>query len=157
MTSKKHGLDIFRTLDRINHKDQAFYDSLTDEEKKAFQPLVVMRWMSGCKDDRQIIFLNELVNSTVYSFYNHKQLAYDLMTVCSSGKSKRYQWLKARSKKSSTLPETISVIKEYFDYNSSEAYSTLPILTDDDILEYAEYLGRQPDEVAKIKKELKAR
>lgn len=156
-SNKKHGLDIFRTLGRINNKDREFYSNLSDEEKKAFQPFVVMRWMSGTKDERQIIFLNEFVNSMVYSSYNHKELLYFLMTICSSGKSQKYKWVKAKNKKSSNLTETLSVLREYFDYSSSEAINALPLLTDDDVLECAEFLGRQPDEIAKIKKELKAR
>lgn len=157
MTEKKHKLDIFRVLDRTSRKDQAFYHDLTEEEQKAYQPLVVMRWLSGTTDARQIFFLNELVNPFVFNFTKHKELLYQLMTVCTGGKPQRYYWNKALSKKSTKTPTVIGVIKEYFKYNTIHAIESLPLLTDDDILDYASQLGRQKEDIAKIKKELKSR
>jgi len=157
MTQTKHKLDIFQTLNHISKKDRNFFKDLTDEEKKAFQPLVVMRWLSGTTDARQVYFLNELVNPFVFSMHTHKELIYYLMTTCTSGKSQRYTWNKALSKKSSTTPLSVSVIKDYFNYSTMHAIEALPMLTNDDILEYAEQLGRQKEEMTKIKRELKNR
>ena len=68
MAEKKHKLDIFRVLDHTSRKDQKFYRELTDDEQKAYMPLVAMRWMTGTTDARQIYFLNELVNPFVFTF-----------------------------------------------------------------------------------------
>jgi hypothetical protein len=157
MTQKKHKLDIFQTLNHISKKDRNFFRDLTDEEKKAFQPLIVMRWLTGTNDARQVYFINELVNPFVFSMYNHKELIYYLMTTCTSGKNQRYNWTKSSSKKSSSTPLSVSVIKDYFNYSTMHAIEALPMLSNDDILEYAEQLGRQKEDITKIKKELKTR
>jgi len=154
-TNKKRVLDIFNVLNHINKKDKDFINTLTEEELKAFQPYVVMRWLSGTASARQIFFLNTLVNQFVFNIPDHKVLLYYLMTICTSGKNQRYTWSSSASKKNKTLPNVISVIRDYYKYSSSEARDVLPLLSHEDILSHAACLGRQPDEIAKIKKELK--
>lgn len=157
MAQAKHKLDIFRVLDNTSKKKRDFYADLTPEEQKAYVPLVTMRWLTGTKDARQIYFLNELVNPFVFNFTNHKQLLYHLMTLCTSGRSQRYYWNKALSKKTTKTPTVVGVIRDYFKYSTIQAIEALPLLDDEDILDYAEQLGRQKEDVAKIKKELKLR
>ena len=157
MAAKKYKLDVFQVLKHTDKKDIHFFSNLTEEEKKAYQPLVVVRWLSGTKDIRQIVFLNELVNKFTFAIPNHKELLYKLMTICTTGKPKKYYWNKTQSKKSSSTPTTVSVISEYYGYSTSKAIDAFPILSNDDILSCAEQLGRQKEEITKIKKELKTR
>ena len=154
---KAHKLDIFQTLTSISRKNQDYYFNLTEEEQKAFQPLVVERWLTGTRDARQVYFINELVNPFVFSLANHKSLLYKLMTVCTSGQSGRYYWNKALSKKSSSTPIAISCIKQYYDYNTLHAIEALPLLTNEQILDIAEDLGKQKEDITKLKRELKNR
>ncbi len=153
---KKYKLDIFDVLKQLSVKNREFYAKLNEEQQKAFMPLIVMRWLSGTRDARQIVFLNELVNPFVFSLYHHKELLAQLMATCTSGSSRRYIWNKAKTKASST-PLALGVIREIFGYNSTHAADALSLLSASDILEYAEQLGRQKDEIAKLKKELKNR
>jgi len=157
MPDKKHKLDIFQVLNKLSTKDRAYYKSLSEDEQKALAPLVVMRWLSGTRDARQILFLNELVNPFVFSMANHKELLVNLMTVSSSGRSQKYFWNKAKSKKSSGASNTVNVICDYFGYSTSEAADVLPLLSDEDVIQFAEELGVQPDTIKAIKKELKDR
>jgi len=157
VTQKTRKLDIFRVLDNTSKKNVDFYADLTEEEQKGYVPLVTMRWLTGTKDARQIYFINELVNPFVFAFTKHKELLYQLMTCCTTGKVQRYYWNKAQSKKSTSTPAIISVIKEFFNYSTIHAIESLPLLANEDILEYAEQLGRQKEDIAKIKKELKTR
>ncbi len=160
--TQKHKLDIFKVLNHISTKDRNYYNELTEEEQKALQPLVVMRWLTGTKDARQIFFLNELVNPFVFPFltkngkeFDHKHLLYNLMTTCTSSRGGRYYWNKAKSKPAVTA--VVSVVKDYYKYNTAHAIEALSLLSNDDILEMAEHLGRQKEDIAKLKKELKSR
>lgn len=150
-------LDIFGLLNNINKKDVSYYSKLSEEEQKAFVPIVTMRWLSGTKNEKQIIFLNELVNPYVFSLHKHKQLLYNLMIVSASGIHQRYSWIKCKPKKTKTLPECERIVSEYFRYNIKQASDAIPLLSDDTILEIAEELGLQKEEVTKLKKELKIR
>lgn len=150
-------LDIFKTLGQISVKNVNFYTDLSEEEKKGFLPVVVTRWLSGTSSAKQIYFINELVNPFVFSLHKHPQLLYYLMTLCGPGKSQRYFWNKSASNKATTMPNAVSVVREQFGYNSRQALEAMPLLSNDDILEYAEDLGRQKDIITKLKKELKSR
>lgn len=154
-TSRK--LDMFRVLDHISIKDINFYRNLPEEEQKAFVPLVTMRWFSGTSSARQVFFINELVNPNVFANHQHKELLYFLMTICAPGKKQRYFWNKTASKKSTSTPIAVSIIREYFGYSTLEAVDALPLLSNDNLMQYAEELGTQPDKITKLKKELRTR
>lgn len=149
--------DIFKILERLSVKDVAFFEKMSEEDKKALQPLVLARWMSGTSDSFQVQMLNELVNPLVFNLGKHKQLLLNLLTISSSGKSKRYIWNKAKNNKKTSTPKCIEVIKEYYGYSTLQAKDAMPLLTDDDIFQYAWHLGRQTDELKLITKELKSR
>lgn len=157
MSDKKHKLDIFQVLTKLSVKDRKYFKALTEEEQKALAPLVVMRWLSGTRDARQIFFLNELVNPFVFSMSNHKELLVDLMMTSTSGRSQKYFWNKAKTRKSSGASKTVEVIRDYFGYSTTQAADALPLLSTEDVLQFAEELGRQPDDIKNIKKELKDR
>lgn len=159
MTKKqvKHKLNIFQVLEHISRKDIGYYKNLTDEEQKALMPLVVARWLSGTSSARQVYFINELVNPHLFTLHQHKELLYYLMTICAPGQKQRYFWNKTVSNKSTSTPITLSVVRQYFKYSTREALDVLPLLSNDDILQYADDLGRQTDELKQLKKELKSR
>ena len=155
--AKQYKLDLFNFLNNLSRKNEKFYKTLSDEEIKEISPLIIMRWMSGTNDARQVYFLNELVNPFVFSLGKHKELLVDLMTLCGSGRECRYKFNKVKSKKTSKTPKTVEVVKEFFDYNTTDAIEVLPMISNDDILSFAEQLGKQPPEISAIKKELKTR
>lgn len=148
-------LDIFRVLEAINAKDTAFLDRLTEEEAKAFVPFVVQRWMSGTSSARQVFFINELLNPFVFSLQQHKQLLWNLMMVCSPGKSTRYAWNALPSKKNTSKPTAVKVLQQYYGYSATEAVNVLDMLSRQDLIDMAEELGWQQEDIAKIKKEVK--
>ena len=157
MATKTYKLDIFKLLSHISKKDMNFYNELDEQEQKGFVPTVTLMWLAGTNEARQVFFLNELVNPFVFTLYKHPKLLYNLMTCCTSGTNQRYRWIKSTSKKDTNKPESIAVIKETFKYSTLQALEALPLLSNDDILEYAADLGTQKDVIAKIKRELKKR
>jgi len=150
-------LDIFKVLNMISTKNAQGYENLSEEEQKGFLPVIVTRWLTGTKNATQIIFINELVNPFVFSLHKHKQLLYQLMTLCGPNKPQRYVWNKTVSNKSTKFPTIVNVIRETYGYSTVQALEALPLLSNDDIMEYAEDLGLQKESITKLKKELKGR
>jgi hypothetical protein len=152
----ERNLDLFKTLDSISKKKRAYYAELTEEEQKEFAPLVFMRWLSGTKDQGQIVFLNEFVNPYVFDLSKHKELLYKLMTVCTDGTFKRYTWIKAKGKSIPSMPVSVDVIKAFYpNHSNRDAINALKIFNETDILEMAEQLGFEKDNITKIKAEFK--
>jgi len=100
-------LDIKRELKAVDTKDRDFYDNLTDEEKKAFSPYILMRYTSNVQGDRDIQewFLentNEFVNKNHWDLSkNHKGLLWKLFSSTGVGVSCYHPYL-AASKKEKT-------------------------------------------------------
>lgn len=148
-------LDMFAALAAIDTKQTTFYDQLSDEEKKGYVPSVTARWMSGVNDPQQVMIINEFLNPYLFSLYKHPELLWQLSTVCSSGRKRRYQWMKAPSNALTGKTHSVRLIMEYFRYTSEQANEALPLLAKEDILAMAADLGWQADEIAKLKRELK--
>jgi hypothetical protein len=60
-------LDIKRELKALDTKDYDFYDNLSDDEKKAFNPYILMRYASNVQGDVDIQewfveMINECIN-----------------------------------------------------------------------------------------------
>lgn len=153
---KGRKLNIFSVLSRISTKNTDFFDTLDEVELREFQPFVVMRWLTGTNDARQIYFINELVNPYAFEIRD-KRLMFYLMSVATSGQARRYNWIKPASRKGASMSTAIDVIKQFYDYTTKEASEVLSILTNDQIMEHAEDLGLQKEEISKLRKELKTR
>lgn len=151
--AKEFALDIWQLLGAIDKKDMTFYSKLTDEQKKAYAPLVAMRWHTGTSDKRQILYNNEFVNRYVFSIGDHKELLYKLQCVASSGTSRRYGWLAAKN--TTKKIKGLDIVMEHQDLTMREAKQVMHMFSPEDIIAMAEDLGHQKDELAKLKKELK--
>jgi hypothetical protein len=154
--AKERALDIFQLLGEIDSKKYETWDNLTDEQKKEFSSLVTMRWMAGTTDERQIIFLNEIVNLAVFNLGDHKELLLKLLTVCSSGSKKRYQWVNYKlggsSKKSK---RAVQLIADHYRCSLREAEDTLQLFSPAELMELGEAHGLQKDEMKELQGELK--
>ncbi len=154
-TTKK--LNIFQVLGSLGKKNPKFYHKLSEDEKKSLHPLVVMRWMSGTADAAQVVLTNEFVNPYVFPLHQHKELLINLISASASGDGGKCNWLKVKGKKIPKLPNLASVVRDFYGYNNRDAINAIPLLDDEDILDMAMQLGRQPDDIRLIKKELKGR
>ena len=148
-------LDIFRVLGAANKKASNFLSKLDDEETKALQPFLVMRWMTGTSDASQVFLTNEFVNPYVFALSNHKELLWQLITVANSGTNKKYTWIKQPGRSTTSKPISVDVIKRTYKYSTSDAMDAISLLDVDDVLELATELGVQPDDISKIVKEWK--
>jgi len=151
---KERALDIFMLLGEIDKKNYKLWDSLSDDQKKEFSPLVTMRWMAGTTDQRQIIFLNEVVNLAVFSLPEHKELFLKLLTVCSSGDKKRYTWINYKTGGTKKSKKSVELIAEHYHMSLKEAEDTVRLFSADEIMELGEAHGLQKDELKLLKKEV---
>jgi NACalpha-BTF3-like transcription factor len=145
--SKK--LDIFEVLKKIDECDILYFHNLSEDELKSIHPLVIMRWLSGTKDSAQIQRLNAISNIFTFSLQKEKLLLIKLLMVSSTSK-KTYKW---HSKKAPTvLPKSnIEIVMDYYNCSKKEAVEAVKILSKSDILELAEELGYQKDDMTGVK------
>jgi hypothetical protein len=147
-------LDIFDLLGKLNNpKSGDIYSKLSDEEKKGFAPLVVMRWMSGTSDEQQIMLINEFANPSIFALGKHPHLLMQLLQASSSKTNKRYQWLGIKSKKKNV--EALRAVQEYYCMSIRETKGLNPFPSQDEVLRMAESLGWQKEEITKLQKEYK--
>lgn len=146
---------LFQVLEKLDLKNKTFVDSLTEKQIKKLSTYMLMKWMVSCDDPMKIIYINEIVNPVIFQFSKHQLLLMYLLMICGSGKKTRYSYIKL--KKEDKFPLSIGVIKEYFNYNTKHAKEAIPLLSNDDIMEYASQLGYQPEDLKLLNKELKLR
>ena len=147
-------LDIFDLLNKLNSsKSGDIYAQLSDDERKGFAPLVVMRWMSCTSDEQQIMLLNEFVNPAVFPLGKHPHLLMRLLQVASSKTPKRYGWISVKSNKKNV--EAMKVVAEYFEMSAREVRLLDPFPSKEEVLRMAEEIGLQNDDFKKLEKEFK--
>jgi len=156
MSEKKRALDIFYLLGEIDRKNYTVWDTLTDEQKKEFSPLVTMRWMAGTTDQRQLIFLNELVNTSVFNLGDHKELLLKLLTVCSGGDKKRYQWINYKLTSNKKAKRAVELVAQHHRVSLREAGQLVKLYSPKELMELAESHGLQKEELRDLKKEIGA-
>ncbi len=106
-------LDIKRELNSVDRKVYDFYDNLTDEEKKAFSPFILMRYTSNVQGDRDIQewFLemtNECVNKNHWDLSkNHKALLWKLFAATGAGVSCYHPYIAAGKKEKANKIEKL--------------------------------------------------
>lgn len=106
-------LDIKRELTAVDQKNYDFYDNLTDEEKKAFSPYILMRYTASVQGDREIQewFLemtNEMVNKNYMDISKeHKSLQWKLFAATGAGVSCYHPYLAAGKKEKANKIEKL--------------------------------------------------
>jgi len=97
-------LDIKRELRAVDQKDYDFYRNLTDEERKAFSPYILMRYTSNVTLDQDIQewfveMTNECVNKHHWQLSkNHKELLWKLFAATGTGINCYHPYLAAGKK-----------------------------------------------------------
>ena len=107
-------LDIKRELNAVDQKNYNFYDKLTDEEKKAFSPYILMRYTARVQmPDRDIQewyleMTNEMVNKNHWDLSkNHKALLWKLFAATGTGVNCYHPYLAAGKKEKANKIEKL--------------------------------------------------
>ena len=106
-------LDIGRELRAVNQRDYDFYKNLTDDEKKAFSPFILMRYVSNPQTDSEtyefvLDRVNELVNKNHWELSKgHKAILWQMFASCGLGVDLKYTYLKAGGKEKANKIERL--------------------------------------------------
>jgi hypothetical protein len=107
-------LDIKRELRAVDQKDYDFYDNLTDDERKAFSPYILMRYTASVQmPDRDIQewyleMTNEMVNKNHWDLSkNHKSLLWKLFAATGTGVNCYHPYLAAGKKEKANKIEKL--------------------------------------------------
>ena len=101
-----HKLDIGYEMAQLDTKNRAFYDELTDDERKKFSTYLMLRWGSavGGEPILQQYYLqamNERVNKRFFDLGKHPKLQWLLLTTVSPNMGKhRHEWMAFSARKS---------------------------------------------------------
>lgn len=104
-TTQKLNLDT--VLQAIDRKDLNFYDRLTDEEKKAYSPFILMRYMSslGPQSDLAayaVLAANDIINNGIFSLGKHPELQHKLMCLTGTGRKQYRPYIGSKGKSTSS-------------------------------------------------------
>jgi hypothetical protein len=120
-------LTIANEMTQFDCKNRAFYDELTDEEKKKFSNYLMIRWGSAVQGSAElqefyVIATNERLNKHFFAINKHPKLQWLCATAVSPGMgTHRHQWIAPKKKE----PGASGIRKQL-----AELY---PHLKDDDI------------------------
>lgn len=141
-TTERKG-DIFKLFEAINRGDYDYIDALTDEEVKAFSPVVLLMWMHGATSNPEthVTYTNEYVNPFVFSLQKHPRLLLKLFVAANSGMGNtRYKFVKSTTKNDSLIYRHIA---KHYECGYDQAKEIKELLSDDDIKELTEIYGDQ--------------
>ena len=129
-------LTIPQETGAVDRKDRAFYDSLTDEEKKKFSPYLMLRYGSCVEGsvDMQAWYLmsaNERVNRNFFdvSTTQHKKLQWLMCTTISPDmETQRHYWLAAKKNESNN--KAVKFLSSIYPHLKSDEIELLAKLND---------------------------
>ena len=117
MSTKKYKLDLTTVLQAIDKRNLKFYSTLNEEEKKAYVPLVLMRYISSVTDQNRnvaysVLATNDLVNVGFWQLDKHKELQHMLLCLCGLGGKQYRPWIGLKNRK--TKNKIIEFLCDYY-------------------------------------------
>jgi hypothetical protein len=97
-------LSIQNEMAEFDRKNRAFYNELTDEERKKFSNYLMIRWGSSVQGSRELqefylIATNERLNKHFFDINRHPKLQWLCATTVSPGLgTQRHQWIAPKKK-----------------------------------------------------------
>lgn len=110
-------LPLNKVLGAMDRKHKGFFDTLSDEEKKAFSPFLMNRYASSVKGDSALqewwlIATNKRVNTNFFDLTKHPKLQWLLMTTASPGLGTAYhEWIAGGKKKNAVNNKILKTLK----------------------------------------------
>lgn len=139
-------LDIKRELNAVDRRDYDFYANLSDDEKKAFSPYILMRYTSNVNENADIQewfvrLTNEYVNKHHWNLSkNHRELLWKLFAATGIGTSMYHPYLAAGKKEKTNKIEKL-LAELHPSYKLSDIKLLASMMTNKDKEELFDSLG----------------
>lgn len=100
-------LSLDATLQALDRRDLGYYERLTEEERKAYSPFILMRYMSstGPQSNMQpyaVLATNDLVNIGFFNLGKHPELQHKLLCLAGLGRKQYRPYIGAKNAKTKT-------------------------------------------------------
>lgn len=161
--ANNYKLDIKEVLKNIDQKNYEWFDHLTEDQKKSFEPYVVMQFLSSGQNDKDtknyIEVTNELLNKNFSVLSRNKELFYKLCCVCGTGDKTFHKFIKPKSNKKQTCEYVHKFLYDLYDESLTEDEVVLFVkenkeYTKGDWTDYAESLGWEDESIKHLTKEV---
>lgn len=139
-------LDIFRVLGAVDRRDKTFYDNLTDDERKAFSPYIMLRWVSTVNSNPvleqwYVEETNRMVNINYFTLAKHPKFMWLMYSQVGSTQRIKHEYIaRSNTKKDKRLA---ALMKLYPSMKKNDLEMLLQVANTDelkDILnEYEEF------------------
>lgn len=146
-------LSISNEMAQFDKKNRAFYDELTDEEKKKFSNFLMIRYGSSVEGKTprdkliQQYYLqscNENLNKHFFAINKHPKLQWLCATTVSPGDgNKRHTWIAPKKKEAGASGIKKQLAELYPNMKSDEIELMAKINTKKDIDDYLKKLGHE--------------
>lgn len=166
MTTKKtYKLDLFgKVLPALDRRDFSLYSKLTDEERKNFADIVILRYMSNAKTASMDIleYIIAMTNEANKHLWNsalkdHGELKCMILATSGVGVGIKinHEFIKAPIGKKRNN-KMFDVVRRYYPTASiNELQMFIDMNNEDDLIEIGKMLGLQKEELNVYKKEVK--
>ena len=141
-------LNIGNEMRVFDRKDRAFYDDLTDEERKKFSNYLMIRWGSSVEGSRDlqefyVISTNERLNKHFFDVSRHPKLQWLMATTVSPGMgTHRHTWIAPKKKEAGLSAKKKRLQEIYPTYKDDEIDVMAQIVSNKELDEYDRAAGK---------------
>jgi hypothetical protein len=145
MSDKLNIANEMRVFDR---KDRAFYDNLTEEERKKFSNYLMIRWGSSVEGSRElqefyVIATNERLNKHFFNVSRHPKLQWLMATSVSPGMGvHRHTWIAPKKREAGLSAKKKRLQEIYPHYRDDELDVMAEIVSNKELDEYDRASGK---------------
>jgi hypothetical protein len=141
-------LNISNEMRVFDRKDRAFYDNLTEDERKKFSNYLMIRWGSSVEGSRElqefyVVATNERLNKHFFDLSRHPRLQWLLATTVSPGMgTHRHTWIAPKKKEAGASAKRKRLQEIYPTYRDDEIDVMMQIVTNKELDEYDRASGK---------------
>lgn len=144
-------LNIGNEMRQFDRKNRAFYDELSEEERKKFSPYLMIRWGSAVEGSRDlqefyVISTNERLNKHFFAVNTaaHKKLQWLLATTVSPDMgTPKHNWIPPKKKESGAGAKRKALQEIYPTYKDDEIDVMMQLVSQKEIDAYFKSAGEE--------------